>query len=43
MSAFLVEDKTITNIVNWLGREKFLFSEIPYKLKGLGFDIAKVD
>ena len=43
MSAFLVEDKTITHIVNWLSSEKFLFSEIPYKLKGLGFDMAKVD
>ena len=42
MSAFLVEDKTITHIVYWLSNEKFLFSEIPYKLKGLGFDMAKV-
>jgi hypothetical protein len=43
MSAFLVEDKTITNIVNWLRREQFLFSEIPYKLKGLGFDMTRVE
>jgi hypothetical protein len=43
MSAFLVEDKTINYIVNWLRSEKFLFSEIPYKLKGLGFDMDKVD
>src|SRR5918998_1488476 len=43
MSAFLVEDKTINYIVNWLRSEKFLFLEIPYKLKGLGFDMDKVD
>jgi hypothetical protein len=43
MSAFLVEDKTINYIVNWLRSEKFLLSEIPYKLKGLGFDTTKVE
>jgi hypothetical protein len=42
MSAFLVEDKTINHIVNWLRSERFLISEIPYKLKRLGFDMAKV-
>jgi hypothetical protein len=43
MSAFLVADKTINHIVNWLRSERFLISEIPYKLKGLGFDMDKVD
>ena len=43
MSAFLVEDKTINYIVNWLRSENFLFSEIPYRLKELGFDMDKVD
>jgi hypothetical protein len=43
MSAFLVEDKTINHIVNWLRSERFLISEIPHKLKGLGFDMDKVD
>jgi hypothetical protein len=43
MSAFLVEDKTINYIVNWLRSERFLLSEIPYKLKALGFDMDKVD
>jgi hypothetical protein len=41
MSAFMVADTTINNIVNWLRRETFLVSEIPYKLKGLGFDTTK--
>jgi hypothetical protein len=41
MSAFMVADETINNIVNWLRREKFLISEIPYKLKDLGFDTTK--
>jgi hypothetical protein len=41
MSAFIVADKTINHIVNWLRREKFLVSAIPYKLKGLGFDTGK--
>jgi hypothetical protein len=40
MSAFMVEDKTINTIVNWLTREHFYFSEIPYKLRGLGFEMA---
>jgi len=43
MSAFLVEDKTINYIVNWLRSEKFLVSPIPHKLKELGFDMSKVE
>jgi hypothetical protein len=42
MSAFLVEDKTINTIVNWLIREQFYFSEIPQKLRTLGFEPAVV-
>jgi hypothetical protein len=40
MSAFMVADKTINNVVNWLMRQKFLVSQIPYKLKGLGIDMT---
>ena len=38
MSAFMVEDSTINNVVNWLRREEFVFSEIPQKLRELGFE-----
>jgi hypothetical protein len=38
MSAFLVEDKTINNIVNWLRREMNELYCIPPKLKKLGID-----
>ena len=38
MSAFMVEDKTINNIVNWLWRELNELYCIPPKLKELGFD-----
>jgi hypothetical protein len=40
MSAFMVADITINNVVNWLRREVFYFSLIPHKLKGLGFETA---
>jgi hypothetical protein len=40
MSAFIVEDKTINNVVNWLRRDVELdkFSLIPHKVTELGFD-----
>jgi hypothetical protein len=43
MSAFIVADKTINNVVNWLRRDVDLdrFSRIPRKLKELGFDTGK--
>jgi hypothetical protein len=43
MSAFIVEDKTINNVVNWLRRDVELdkFSLIPHKLTKLGFDTGK--
>jgi hypothetical protein len=40
MSAFLVEDKTINYVVNWLRRNIDQFSLIPHKLKELGFDTS---
>jgi hypothetical protein len=42
MSAFMVEDKTINYVVNWLRRniDQFSFSVIPHKLKELGFDTS---
>src|SRR5918999_5500543 len=43
MSAYIVADKTINNIVNWLRRDVDLdrFSHIPQKLTKLGFDTGK--
>ena len=41
MSAFMVEDKTINTIVNWLRHEKDLFFIIPRKLKELGIDMSE--
>src|SRR5918996_724202 len=41
MSAFMVADKTINNVVNWLWNESNRFSLIPRKLKELGFDMSK--
>jgi hypothetical protein len=43
MSAFIVANKTINAIVNWLRRDADLdrFSRIPHKLKELGFDTSK--
>jgi hypothetical protein len=38
MSAFMVEDKTINNVVNWLRRELSGLTIIPFKLKEIGFD-----
>ena len=38
MSAFMVEDKTINDIVNWLRHEKDMLFIIPPKLKELGID-----
>jgi hypothetical protein len=38
MSAFLVEDRTINTIVNWLAREIDHLSLIPYKLRRLGIE-----
>jgi hypothetical protein len=45
MSAYIVADKTINNIVNWLRRDVDLgrFSQIPHKLKDLGFDTGALD
>jgi hypothetical protein len=40
MSAFMVTDTTINNVVNWLRREVFCLSLIPHLLKGLGFETA---
>jgi hypothetical protein len=40
MSAFMVEDKTINYVVNWLRRNIDQFSLIPRKLKELGFDTS---
>src|SRR5919106_1342610 len=42
MSAFIVADNTINNIVNWLWRDEDLdrFSRIPDKLKAQGFDTS---
>jgi hypothetical protein len=43
MSAYIVADKTINNVVNWLRRDIEIerFSLIPHKLKELGFDTSK--
>jgi len=38
MSAFMVADKTINNVVNWLRREISHLSMIPAKLQELGID-----
>jgi hypothetical protein len=38
MSAFMVEDKTINNVVNWLQRDIDRLSFIPCKLNELGID-----
>jgi hypothetical protein len=35
MSAFMVADKTINNVVNWLRRNIDQFSIVPHKLKEL--------
>jgi hypothetical protein len=45
MSAFIVANKTINTIVNWLRRDVDLdrFSLIPHKLTELGFDTGKSD
>jgi hypothetical protein len=40
MSAFMVEDRTINYVVNWLQRNIEQFSFIPHKLKELGFDTS---
>jgi hypothetical protein len=40
MSAFMVEDRTINYVVNWLRRNIEQFSFIPHKLKELGFDTS---
>jgi hypothetical protein len=40
MSAFMVEDKTINYVVNWLRREIDRLSLIPRKLKEAGFDTS---
>jgi hypothetical protein len=43
MSAYIVADNTINNVVNWLRRDVDLdrFSHIPHTLKELGFDTSK--
>jgi hypothetical protein len=43
MSAYIVADKTINNVVNCLRRDVDLdrFSHIPHKLTELGFDTGK--
>ena len=41
MSAFIVADKTINYIVNWLQREIDHLSLIPDKLQKLGFDTTE--
>jgi hypothetical protein len=38
MSAFMVEDRTINYVVNWLRRNIDQFSTIPHKLKELGIE-----
>jgi hypothetical protein len=40
MSAFMVEDKTINYVVNWLRRERDRLFIIPRKLKKLGIDTS---
>ncbi len=40
MSAFMVEDRTINYVVNWLRRNVEQFSFIPHRLKELGFDTS---
>jgi hypothetical protein len=40
MSAFMVEDKTINYVVNWLRRNIDQLSLIPHKLKELGVDTS---
>jgi hypothetical protein len=39
MSAYMVADKTINIVVNWLRREINPLSLIPDELKELGFDM----
>ena len=41
MSAFMVADTTINNVLNWLWDENIRLSLIPRKLKELGFDMSK--
>ena len=41
MSAFIVADKTINNVVNWLQREIDHLSLIPDKLQKLGVDTTE--
>jgi hypothetical protein len=43
MSAYIVADKTINTVVNWLRRDVDLdrFSHIPHKLTELGFDTGR--
>jgi hypothetical protein len=38
MSAYIVADKTINNVVNWLQREVFHLPIVSHKLKELGFN-----
>ena len=41
MSAYIVADKTINNVVNWLRREVDRLYSIPNKLKELGIDMTE--
>jgi hypothetical protein len=41
MSAFMVEDKTINYVVNWLRREIDRLHIISHKLKEVGFDTSE--
>jgi hypothetical protein len=41
MSAFMVEDKTINYVVNWLRREIDRLPIISHKLKTVGFDTGE--
>ena len=41
MSAFMVADTTINNVLNWLWNEYIRLSLIPRKFKELGFDMGK--
>ena len=41
MSAFMVADTTINNVLNWLWDENIRLSLIPRKFKELGFDMSK--
>jgi hypothetical protein len=41
MSAFMVKDKTINYVVNWLRREIDRLPIIAHKLKEVGFDMSQ--